>query len=419
MGLRRRSTRRAVENGRFILISGLASGVAVLYNGSKLSISLQAIVSEGREKRKVESSMQKLGFSIVGFGTIAKTHMIALRTLPIVKPLPVELSLHALVTRRPEEVGAQARRIGFAHITSSLEEALQIEGSDAVSICTPNALHAEQVRTAVAYRQAVYCEKPVTDNAQATKDLVEEIPAQHPQQLAFVFRYHPAVMRIRAWLEAGLVGDVLQCKIAYLRSGYLSESRPFSWRLSDSLSGGGAISDIGVHALDLIRHWFGDFASVDGHVHTFVPERPKTAGSEERVPVHVDDWAVMTYKTESGVHGMVEVSRIAYGADAFRIDIVGTKGSITCDLERDKMPALHLLNGEQPALPEPDSLYLLPDEKATMGVFQDSHFAALHHFILRLSGDERWSDIVPTLADGNAVEQWVDHVIRTDRERQA
>lgn len=113
--------------------------------------------------------MQKLGFSIVGFGTIAKTHMIALRTLPIVKPLPVELYLHALVTRRPEEVGAQARRIGFAHITNSLEEALQIEGSDAVSICTPNALHADQVRTAVARRQAVYCEKPVTDNAEATK----------------------------------------------------------------------------------------------------------------------------------------------------------------------------------------------------------------------------------------------------------
>ncbi|MCY9515914.1 Gfo/Idh/MocA family protein [Paenibacillus apiarius] len=362
--------------------------------------------------------MNTLGFSVVGFGTIAKTHMVALRTMPIIKSLPVTPVLTSLITRRPEQVGARAAQIGFTHVTTSLEEALQQAGTDVVSICTPNALHAEQVRMAMEHNKAIYCEKPVTESAQATEALLQEVPPQYPQQLAFVYRYHPAVMRIRAWLQEGIIGDVLQCKMAYMRSGYLNENRPYSWRLSDTLSGGGAITDIGVHALDLVRHWFGEFAHIEGHTETFIPSRMKAAGSEERVDVHVDDWAVMNFRTEEGVRGLVEVSRIAYGADAFRIDIVGSKGSITCDLERDKKPTLHLLNGSMQATPEPDSLYLLPDEKATMGIFQDCHFGALHHFILRLSGDGRWLDLAPSLADGYAVERWVDHVIQSSTAKQ-
>ncbi|UHA73093.1 Gfo/Idh/MocA family protein [Paenibacillus sp. 481] len=354
--------------------------------------------------------MKELGFAIVGFGTIAKTHMVALRTLPIIKPLPVTPVLAALVTRRPEELAQQAAQIGFRTVTDNLEEALLREDVQAVSICTPNALHAEQVQACVRHERAIYCEKPVTESAEATAALLHDIPHGYPQQLAFVFRYHPAVMRIRSALQAGMIGDVLQCKIAYLRSGYLDENRPFSWRLSDNLSGGGATSDIGVHALDLIRHWFGEFTSVNGQTHTFVPSRPASAGATERVHIQVDDWAAMTYETASGVRGLVELSRIAYGADAFRIDIVGTKGSITCDLERDKHPKVHLINGTSGIIPEPACLALLPDDKATMGLFQDSHFAALHHFILRYTGDSRWDELAPTLADGLVVEKWVDSV---------
>ncbi|MCG7407170.1 Gfo/Idh/MocA family oxidoreductase [Paenibacillus sp. ACRRX] len=355
--------------------------------------------------------MSKLGFTIVGFGAIAKTHMVALRTMPIIKSLPVTPVLDTLVTRRPDTLREQAEQIGFRHVTSNLQEALAEGTSQAISICTPNAMHADQVRLAVSNQLAIYCEKPVTESAVQTASLLQDVPVGYPQQLAFVFRYHPAVLRTRAWLQEGIIGDVLQCKISYMRSGYLNANRPVSWRLSDSMSGGGAITDIGVHALDLIRHLFGEYKYVEGKTHTFVPRRPTAAGSAEMTNINVDDWATMTYETEQGVRGQVEVSRIALGADEFRIDIVGSKGSIICDLERDTQPSLHLISGSSSTLPVPDSIQLLPDEKATMGVFQDSHFAALHHFVLRQAGDLRWTDIAPTLADGYAVERWIDHII--------
>ncbi|MCR8842818.1 Gfo/Idh/MocA family oxidoreductase [Paenibacillus sp. SC116] len=360
--------------------------------------------------------MHHIGFTIVGFGTIAKTHLVALRTLPIIKRLPVTPVLDSLVTRRPETLAEQAKQIGFQFVTDKLETALERGQSQAVSICTPNALHAEQVKTAMNFNQALYCEKPVTESAEQTAKLLATVPAHYPQQLAFTFRYHPAVMRIRECLKEGMIGDVLQCNIAYMRSGYLNADRPFSWRLSDELSGGGAITDIGVHALDLVRHWFGNYKHVEGRTHTFVKNRPISMHSSEQVEVNVDDWASMHIETETGVRGSIEVSRIAYGSDAFRIHIVGTKGSMTCDLEKDRMPDVHLISGAVPSLPIPDSLELLPDEKATLGVFQDSHFAALHHFILRMTGDNRWADIAPTLSDGYTVERWVDKVIASSKQ---
>ncbi|WP_195570719.1 Gfo/Idh/MocA family protein [Paenibacillus sp. 1001270B_150601_E10] len=355
--------------------------------------------------------MNTLGFTIVGFGTIAKTHMVALRTLPIIKKLPLTPVLDTLVTRRTDELSDQAKQIGFSFVTADLEEALLRDHTQAVSICTPNALHAEQVRAAVKHNKAIYCEKPVTESGERTKALLQDVPSTYPAQLAFVFRYHPAVMHIREWLKEGLIGEVLQCKVTYLRSGYLNAARPVSWRLSDSMSGGGAITDIGVHALDLVRHLFGDIASIDGKTHTFVPERPSAAGASDHVSIKVDDWATMTFETAKGVLGQVEVSRIAFGSDAFRIEVVGSKGSMTADLEKDKLPQLHLLAGGIPVLPVPKEIELLPDEKATLGVFQDSHTAALHHFVLRQAGDTRWNDLTPTLQDGCAVELLVDQII--------
>ncbi|PZD93661.1 gfo/Idh/MocA family oxidoreductase [Paenibacillus sambharensis] len=357
--------------------------------------------------------MKEIRFAMIGFGNIAKTHMTALRALPIVKQLPVVPVLDTLVTRSPERHAAQAAAIGFRNVTDSIMEAAADPQVDVFDICTPNARHLEDAEAAVSHLKGIYCEKPLADTYERSAALVQltETQPQLPYQLAFTFRYHPAVMRIRELVREGIIGDILQCKISYRRSGYLNPERPVSWRLESGMSGGGAITDLGVHVLDMIRHWFGDFASVKGEALTFVGER-KAASGEGMAAVDVDDWAIMHYQTQSGIRGMAEVSRIAYGSDAFDIQIVGSKGSITCDLERQAVPAVHLLSGGTPALPVPATLALLPDEKATMGFAVDTHFAALHHYVLRCAGEDRFAELAPTLQDGLAVEYWIDQVLK-------
>lgn len=350
-------------------------------------------------------------FAIVGFGGIAKTHIIALKSLPVLKETPVIPVLDTLITRNPERVREQALAMGFAHVASSLEEALQTRSIDVVDICTPNALHLEAVQTAAAYGKAIYCEKPLTENYRHSLLLTDVASGLPITQTALTFRYHPAVMRIREALKAGLIGEVLQCRISYRRSGYLDAKRPIGWRMTQELSGGGAISDLGVHVLDLFRHWFGELAEVSGRTTTHVRQRPDAADSDTLTEVKVDDWALMQLKTVSGIQGVAEVSRIAWGAEAFAVDITGTKGSLVCDLEKETSPRLKLLDGSSPLMPVPSSLTLLPAEKETLGNAVDSHFAALYHFLHRLNGDDRWPELAPALDDCLLAERWIDGVL--------
>lgn len=361
--------------------------------------------------------MRTVSFAVIGFGSIAATHMTALRALPIIKKTPAVPVLHTLVTRDPGKHRRQAEAIGFRRITASAEEAASDPDVQVFDICTPNARHFDDAAIALRGGKSIYCEKPVTDRLARSRELLE-LRGRHPEgleQLAFTFRYHPAVMRIRAWLAEGLIGEVLQCSISYRRSGYLTPKRPVSWRLQGGMSGGGAISDLGVHVLDLYRHWFGDLLDVKGETRIHIRQRPSADDPAVLQEVDVDDWAMLHVTTASGVKGTAEVSRIALGSEAFEIRIVGRKGSITCDLERQALPMLHLLSGAAPALPEPDSLALLPGEKATMGFAVDTHFGALHHFLLRYAGEDAYPGLAPALADGVEAEAWIDAVLNGDR----
>lgn len=361
--------------------------------------------------------MKEFRFAVAGFGNIAKTHITALRAMPVIKKLPFNPVLDTLVTRRSEELAGQARAIGFRTVTKEISDAARDSQIDIVDICTPNANHYEEALAALQGGKAIYCEKPVTDTYERSARLLEALQASSnpvPEQLAFTFRYHPAVIRIRHWLQSGAIGDVLQCKISYRRAGYLSAERPVTWRLDSKSSGGGAISDLGVHVLDLIRHWFGELNNVTGTTETHVKQR-KAADGQSLVEVDVDDWALMQFNTVSGVKGIAEVSRIALGSAAYDIQIVGTKGSITCDLERDLAPAVHLLKGPVPVAAAPAELELLPDEKTTMGIAVDTHFGALHHFLWRLYGEDRYPGLAPTIADGVKAEYWIDRIIEDSR----
>lgn len=356
--------------------------------------------------------MKTIRFAIVGFGNIAKTHIVALKALPVLKKLPYLLVIDTLVTRNPEGNRIQAEAAGFAHVTDSLEEALASRKIDVVDICTPNAMHLEAAEAAEKAGKAIYCEKPLTDRFIHSERLVELSRNGAVHQVALVYRYHPAVLRIREALKTGLLGEVLQCRCSYRRSGYLDASRPVSWRLNESMSGGGAISDLGVHVLDLLYHLFGEIDQADGQLRTFVKKRPLLQGGSESADISVDDWALMNVSHCSGVQATAEVSRIAWGSEAFQLDIVGSKGSVSVDLEKEYVPRFKLLDGSVPPVPQPTTLVLSTDDKSTLGMSVDCHLGALNHYLHRLAGADQWEkDLSPSLEDCLRAERWIEQVL--------
>lgn len=370
--------------------------------------------------------MKEIRFAFVGFGNIAKTHMMALKCLNIVKPLPFKPVLDTLVTRNPEGNRLQAEAIGFSHITDSLDQALAGRSIDIVDICTPNALHPEAFTAALGAGKAVYCEKPLTDHYSRSKslsDAVEKTTAAGgalTQQVALVYRYHPAVIRIKSLLANGTIGRLLQCRMSYRRSGYLNAERPVSWRLDGPLTGGGAITDLGVHVIDLLNYLCGEITGISGSLQTYVKERPSGNGDGLLTPMLVDDWAGMEITHENSVVSQAEVSRIAWGAEAFQVDLFGSKGAISCDLEKDYFPKVKLLDGSSPPASFPEALRLGTDEKSTLGMGTDCHFAALNHFLHRIAGlDVYEQGLAPELKDCLRAEYWIEEVLKqTGRSQQ-
>ena len=62
--------------------------------------------------------------AIVGFGSIARSHLSALRTLPVVRPGSVVPLVTTIVTERPSEVRNEAAALGVERVVEAVEEAL-------------------------------------------------------------------------------------------------------------------------------------------------------------------------------------------------------------------------------------------------------------------------------------------------------
>jgi predicted dehydrogenase len=89
------------------------------------------------------------------------------------------------------------------------------------------------------------------------------------------------------------------------------------------VAGGGALTDLGIHFLDLVRYLLGDCEWLQCQTRTFIKSRPKPANTQLYEEVLVDDWALCTMQLKNGGIGSLEVSRVAGGAgDMTAIEIL-------------------------------------------------------------------------------------------------
>jgi len=87
----------------------------------------------------------KINYGLAGLGTIAKTHLLGLRNLPLLNvPVDFSINLKALYSTHPMENVETAKSCGFAEIVDTMEKLVSLEDLDVVDICTPNFLHCQQ-----------------------------------------------------------------------------------------------------------------------------------------------------------------------------------------------------------------------------------------------------------------------------------
>lgn len=187
----------------------------------------------------------RLGFA--GNGYIAKIHATAAQA--------VGAEVAAVSNHRAESRSAFAERFGVGAQFDSVPELLAAGGIDGLVVCTPNALHAPEAIAAMEAGVPVMVEKPMAINgAEAEAMHAASLRTGVPLMIAHCWRFDDEARWLRQQIVDGRLGRIVRTK-GY---GVHVNWGPKGWFNQAALAGGGALADMGIHALDTVRFLLGD-----------------------------------------------------------------------------------------------------------------------------------------------------------------
>lgn len=242
--------------------------------------------------------MNKIKVAVIGCGAIAQR-----RHVP-----EYAANAQAELVAFADPVIERAQEMAEAHggrAYSSYEELLAKENIDAVSICTPNYLHAPM---AVAFANAgvhVLVEKPMATTEEEGLQMIEAarnngvyLMVGHNQRLM------PPHIKAKEILDTGRLGKVLTFRTSFGHPGPESWSVDGrdSWFFEKDQAILGAMGDLGVHKSDFIRYLLSDEVSEVG---AFI-------GTLHKEGTAVDDNATCLLRMKSGAIGTLVASWTQY-----------------------------------------------------------------------------------------------------------
>lgn len=336
--------------------------------------------------------MKTYKIGLIGFGFIGKVHAQAYRSLPYCLADPPALARVMAVLRNDPSKDKELLETLAVPICTNDEHLFWSQELDAIDICSPNASHYEYCLKAIQKKIPIYCEKPLTKTIEDARELAKLVREQEiPTHTAFTYRFLPAVGLAKDLIAAGWLGEIHHFQSRLFHSSYLNPQRPISWRLQEDIAGGGALTDLGIHFLDLIRNLLGDVEWLQCQAETFIKSRPRQDDPNSYEEVCVDDWALCTMQLQNGGIGSLEVSRVAGGAGNIAcLEIFGSRGSIKIDFNQSETIQYYDVKKDQwissAVLPEGITPRHFDrsrwsENKRSLGRFLSAHIAVISTFL--------------------------------------
>ena len=190
------------------------------------------------------------------------------------------------------------------------------ENIDVLIVCLTNEIASEVTIAGLELGLHVFCEKPPGRNV---NDIIEVIKheEQHPSlklMYGFNHRYHESVQDALHLLKSNELGSVINMRGVYGKAKLVTFNQP-DWRTKREIAGGGVLLDQGIHMVDLMSLFAGDFTEV----HSFI--------SNSHWGYNVEDNAYALMRTPGGVVGMLNSSATQW-RHRFNLDINLERGSI-------------------------------------------------------------------------------------------
>lgn len=291
------------------------------------------------------ASKPELKVGLIGSGFMGKTHAFAYGTAQKAFDLPATMVLHTLADITEEAADKAARALGFAGSTADWRALVADPEIDVVNITAPNALHKEMALAAIAAGKHVYCEKPLAPTAADSLEMTEAAEAAGVKtQVGFNYLCNPMLVLARQMIEAGELGEIRGYRGLHAEDYMADAGAPFSFR-NDPV-GGGALADIGSHALATAEFLVGPIAQVMGDCVTAISERPDGKGGTRRV--ETDDVGRAFLRFANGASGSIEGNWIAMGRKMQHdFEVYGSRGALCFSAEH--INELHFYSAADPA----------------------------------------------------------------------
>jgi predicted dehydrogenase len=279
-------------------------------------------------------SEQRLRAGVIGLGWAGQQHMAGYAGAD-------DVELVALAGKEADQLAALGDRYGIARDRrhSDWRQLIEHGGLDVVSVATPTTLHAPVAIAALAAGMHVLSEKPIAENADVARLMVEAAERyDRVLDVSFNHRRRGEVQVLKRIVDEGMLGKIYYAKAGWLRR----EGIPGlgSWFTRRATAGGGSLTDIGIHMLDIALHVLGEPVVRTATAETYAEFGPRGRGSSAETTMRktgvqagafdVEDLSTAFLRLEQGGTLLLESSWAQWiPRDHCYVSVFGSDGGAT------------------------------------------------------------------------------------------
>lgn len=230
--------------------------------------------------------MKSIKVAFIGAGYIADYHARAIQKIAHVEML-------AIVARTLKSAQTFASKYKIPQAFDDIKPLLENRAIDAAILSTPNALHTPHALAFLDNGKDVFIEKPLAISEKEALKI--EIAANNNHKKVMVghmWRFDQEAKYLKEIIERGDLGKIIKTKGYGIHENW----GPSGWFTDKKLAGGGALADMGVHAIDTVRYLLNDPKPVKVYA-----KISTNFGDYE-----VDDSAILVITWDNGTESIIE-----------------------------------------------------------------------------------------------------------------
>ena len=261
--------------------------------------------------------MPKLAAGVIGAGAIGNEHLAGYASSNLCE-------IKAICDVNPKRLAEMGEKycVPVERRFKDFADMLDSVKLDLVSVCTPNVYHYPAAAATIGRGIPTLIEKPMVttlEDARRLKALTVRKKAK--VMVAFSHRFFQANIAAKKLIDKGGIGRPFMIRVRYAHRGPYPGWAQSDWFYKRKLAAGGALLDMGIHAIDICQYLIGPIKSVSANLRTL------------RKKIEVDDNAVvmLDFGPQAGCLGYIECGWTSPPGFS-GIEIYGDKGTLILDL---------------------------------------------------------------------------------------